>query len=109
MKEINVFVSYCNKEHFCIHIDSDHLSEGIYELVPTNENEPAESRLNLTDLNLIELNQDPDQCSEEPKANFTHEGKLRCINPIIFVYIYIYSFNICCNKFICPFKFLGVG
>ena len=68
-------MSYCNKEHFCIHIDSDYLSNGISELVPANENEPAESRLNLTDLNLIELNQDPDQCSEEPKANFAQEGK----------------------------------
>ena len=47
--------------------------------MPTDENEPAESRLNLTDLNLIELNQDPDQCSEEPKANFAKEGKHRCI------------------------------
>ena len=48
-------------------------------MVPANENEPAESRLNLTDLNLIELNQDPDQCSEEPKANFPQEGKPQCI------------------------------
>ena len=90
MKEINVNCILCNKEHFCIHIDSDHLSDGIYKLVPTNENEPVESRLNLTVLNLIELNQDPDQCSEEPKANFTQEDKPRCITPLFSM---LYSSN----------------
>ena len=59
MKEINVFVSYCNKEHICIHIESVHLSDSIDELVLTNENELAKSRLNLTDLNLSEFNQGP--------------------------------------------------
>ena len=59
-------------------------------MMPTDENEPAESRLNLTDLNLIELNQDPDQCSEEPKANFAQKGKLWCIIPLFSRY---YSSN----------------
>ena len=89
MKEINIFVSFCNKEHFCIHIDSDHLSDGISGLMPTDENEPAESRLNLTDLNLIELNQNPNQCSEEPKANFAQEGKPRCMIPLFSRYLHL--------------------
>ena len=62
----------------------------ISELVSTNKNEPTESRLNLTEFNLIELNQDPDQCSEEPKANFAQKRKAPVHNPIIFVHIYIY-------------------
>ena len=67
-KEINVFVSRCNEEHFCIYIESVHLCDGTYELVPTIENEPAESQLNLTDLNLFELNQGPNQCSERAQG-----------------------------------------
>ena len=73
-----------------------------------NENEPAESRLNLTDLNLIELNQDPDQCSEEPKANFAKKGKPRCIISLFSRY---YSSNYSLYViiiFICAFTFLGV-
>ena len=52
-----------------MHIKTVNLPDGISELVPSSEDEPVESRLHLTDLNLIELNQDPDQCSEEPNAN----------------------------------------
>ena len=76
MKEINVFVSYCNKEHFCIHIKSTSPADGTSELISESEIEQQEANLYLT-----ELNQDPDQCSEEPKATFdrAQEGKPRCI------------------------------
>ena len=49
--------SCCNLEHFCIHMESVNLSDGVYELVPTSEHASQGSRLNLT-----KLNQDPDQC-----------------------------------------------
>ena len=74
VKEINVFVSFCNKEHFCIHIESTSSADGTSELIPESEIEQQEANLYLT-----ELNQDPDQYSEETKANFTQEGKPRCI------------------------------
>ena len=72
-----------------MHIETVNLPDGISELVPSSEDEPVESRLHLNDLNLIELNQDPDQCSEEPKANFAKEDNSRCMNPFIFARIYI--------------------
>ena len=62
-----------------MHIETVNLPDGISELVPSSEDEPVESQLHLTDLNLIELNQDPDQCSEEPKAISAQEDKPRCI------------------------------
>ena len=74
VKERNVFVSCCNKSHFCIHIESITLADGTYELIPESEFEPREANLNLT-----EVAEDPNQCSEEPKANFAQEGKPRCI------------------------------
>ena len=69
MKEINVFVSYCNKEHFCIHIESTSPADGTSELIPESEIEQRDANFCLT-----ELNQDPNQCSKEPKANFAHEA-----------------------------------
>ena len=64
----------------CIHIEATHLSDGTYELVPTNENESEEVQLNSS-----EVIQDPNQSSEEPKANSAQEGKPRCIQiPIKF-------------------------
>ena len=52
------------------------LSNGIYELTPVGETIVDEGPLNLT-----ELNQDPDQRPQEPKASFdsAQEGKSRCI------------------------------
>jgi len=52
------------------------LSNGIYELTPVGETIVDEGPLNLT-----ELNQDPDQRPQEPKASFdsAQEGKPRCI------------------------------
>ena len=74
MKERNEFVSCCNKEHLCNHIESVNLSDGVYELVPASDHTPEGSLLNLT-----ALKQDPDQSSEEPKASSAEEGKLRCV------------------------------
>jgi hypothetical protein len=48
-----------------MHIETVNLLDGDYELVPANTTTPESVSLNFTD-----LNQDPNQCSEEPKANF---------------------------------------
>ena len=68
-------VSCCNESNFfCIHIESTSLADGTYELIPESEFEQREANLNLT-----EVAEDPNQCSEEPKANSAQEGKPRCI------------------------------
>ena len=59
------------KEHLCIHIETIHLIDGMYELVPTHENDSQDAEVNLT-----EAIQDPDQSLEEPKAISAQEGKL---------------------------------
>jgi len=41
------------------------LADGTYELVPESESEQREAQVNLT-----EAAEDPNQSSEEPKANF---------------------------------------
>ena len=48
-----------------MHIETENLLDGGYELVPANTTTPESVSLNYTD-----LNQDPNQCSEEPKATF---------------------------------------
>ena len=60
-------------------IEPVYLIDGDYELVPANTATPESASLNYTD-----LNQDPNQCSEEPKATFEQcqEGKPRCIIPL---------------------------
>ena len=68
------FVSYCNKFHPCIHIETANLVDGTYELVPTHESEPAGVQVNA-----LELIQDPNQSLDEPKASSAQEGKPRCI------------------------------
>ena len=62
------FVSYCNKFHACIHIETANLADGTYELVPVD-----------VQVNLTEVVEDPNQCSEEPKTNRAQEGKPWCI------------------------------
>ena len=79
MKERSEFVSYCNKEHFCIHIESTSPADGTSELIPESEIEQHDANFYLT-----ELNQDPNQCSEEPMANFAQEGKPWCIIPLFY-------------------------
>ena len=70
MNERNEFVSYCNKDHLCIHIESINLSDGVYEPVPSRNHTPKSAVVNLT-----ELDQDPGQSPEEPKASSAQEGK----------------------------------
>jgi len=50
---------------YAFHIDSTTLADGTYELVPESESEQREAQVNLT-----EVAEDPNQSSEEPKANF---------------------------------------
>ena len=86
MKERNEFVSYYNKEHFCIHIESTSPADGTSELIPESEIEQHDHDANLY---LTELNQDLNQCSEEPKANFAQEGKPRCMIPLFSRYLHL--------------------
>ena len=53
------------------------LSDGVYELIPADENVA-----DINSVNLTELNQDPDQRPKEPKAfsSSAQEGKPRCIS-----------------------------
>ena len=64
VKERNVFVSCCNEIRCCIHIETANLTDGTYELVPTHEANTADVQVNG-----LELIQDPNQSSEEPKAS----------------------------------------
>ena len=78
----------------------------MYELTPTGDSVVEGCSLNLTD-----LNQDPDQRLEEPKAGCDsfQEGKPRCMNPIIFA-LFISNYSIfVVIIFICAFTSLGVG
>jgi len=50
---------------YAFHIDSTTLPDGTYELVPDSESGQREAQVNLT-----EAVEDPNQSSEEPKANF---------------------------------------
>ena len=74
VKERNVFVSCCNEIRCFIHIETANLADGTYEFVPTHEADTADAQVNA-----LELIQDPNQCSEEPKASSVQEGKPRCI------------------------------
>ena len=58
-------MSYRNKFHPCIHIKTANLIDGTYELVPTHEDDAVSAQVNS-----VELIQDPNHCSEVPKANF---------------------------------------
>ena len=85
-----------------MHIETINLLDGDYELVPANTTTPESVSLICTD-----LNQDPNQCSEEPKANFEQCPRRQAPvhNPIIFTpYIHL-TICICCNNFYCAFTF----
>ena len=58
----------------------------MYELIPAGD-----SVVDGCSLNSSELNQDPDQRSNEPKVvcDGAQEGKPQCINPVIFTRMYI--------------------
>ena len=74
VKERNVFVSCCNKIRCCIHIETANLADGTYELVRTRKADTADAQVNA-----LELIQDSNQSSEEPKTSSAQEGKPRCI------------------------------
>ena len=64
MKERKIISCHINTSLHS-HIESVDLVDGDYELVPSDSLAAAGVDLNCTD-----LNQDPNQCSEEPKATF---------------------------------------
>ena len=88
-----------------MHIETVNLLDGDYELVPANTTTPESVSLNYTD-----LNQDPNQCSEEPKAIFEQCPRKQApvYDPIILHIIFILLFCICCNIFIVHLCFLGI-
>jgi hypothetical protein len=51
------------------------LPDGNYELVPESEGEPAEGEVNV-----VEVEQDPNQSSEDLTSDFASEGKPQSIN-----------------------------
>ena len=53
--------------------------------MPESESEPREAQVNL-----IEVSEDPNQSSEEPKASLAQEGKPRNITPILTYTTFIY-------------------
>ena len=70
---------------YAFHIDSTTLPDGMYELVPEPESEQRE-----TQVNLIELTEDLNQSSEEPKASSAQEGKPRSMSNLIQIYATAY-------------------
>ena len=67
-----------------MHIETVNLLDGDYELVPANTTTPE-------NLNYTNLNQDPNECSKEPKATFEQcpRRQTPVHNPIIFRVIFI--------------------
>jgi hypothetical protein len=60
---------------YAFHIDSTTLVNRTYELVPKSKSEQREAQVNLT-----KAVQDPNQSSEEPKADYAQEGKPRSMS-----------------------------
>ena len=91
-----------------MYIETENLLHGGYELVPANTTTPESVSLNYTD-----LNQDPNQCSEEPKATFEQcprrhllFGRTPVHNPIIFTpYIHLTIFVYVVIIFLCSYIF----
>ena len=88
-----------------MHIETVNLLDGDYELVPANTTTPESVSLNYTD-----LNQDPNQCSEEPKATFEQCSRRQAPvhNPIILRLIFIQLFVYVVIIFIAHLCFLEV-
>ena len=86
-----------------MHIETVNLLDGDYELVPANTTTPESVSLSCTG-----LNQDPNQCSEEPKATFEQCPRRQAPehNPTIFpnyhsvIYLLMYG-----NSWFCAFMF----
>ena len=72
-------------------IDAGILIDGTNELLLESEKDYSETQANLIDL-LTEFAEDPNQCSEEPKATFEQCPRRQAPvhDPIIFAHIYIY-------------------
>ena len=73
-----------------LHINAGILIDGTNELLPESEKDYFETQANLIDL-VTEFAEDPNQCSEEPKATFdsAQEGKPRCIIPLFPHYLHL--------------------
>jgi hypothetical protein len=80
----------------CNHIDLTTLTDGTYDLVSEFESEQCEAQVNL-----IEVDEDPNQRSEEPPTSFAQEDKPWCMIPVL-------KFMQLLFLFICAFKFIGV-
>ena len=76
-REGNNVVYHHHYLNLCIHVETTTLADGTYELVPASESEQREAQVNLT-----EVAEDPSPSSEEPRTNFSQEGKPRSMNPI---------------------------
>ena len=59
----------------CIHVDTTTLADGTYELVSESESEQREAQVNL-----IEVAEDLNQSSEEPKVSSAQEVKPRSMS-----------------------------
>ena len=83
-------VRVCARKLIVLHIRVDNsLADGVYELVPEQEDQQQAPTQ-------FELDQDPSQVSEEPKAV---EGKHRSMSPLL------EKFLCNCLLFTCAFKF----
>ena len=73
-----------------LHIDADILIDWTNELLPESEKDYSEAQANLTEF-LTEFAEDPNQCSEEPKATFEQCPRRQAPvhNPIILIIIFI--------------------
>ena len=71
--KLNLFINlWVNEVYACAwHVE---LPDGNYELVPESEGEQAEG-----DVNLVEVQQDPNQSSEDFPTDFACDGKPRSI------------------------------
>ena len=88
-----------------MHIDAVNLADGDYELIPSDPLATSD-----IDLNCANLNQDPNQCSEEPKTTFEQCPRRQAPvhNPIILHIIFILLFVYVVINFIAHLRFLGV-
>ena len=88
-----------------LHIDAGILIDGTNEFLPESEKDYSETQANLIVL-LTEFADDPNQCSEEPKATFEQcpRRQVPVHNPLFYRVIHL-TIRMCCNNFICAFTF----
>ena len=75
---------------YAFHIDSTTLTDGTYVLVSESESVQREAQINLTEAVAA-----PNQSSEEPKASFAQEGKLRSMTYYLQLYATYCSIYLC--------------